>query len=51
MGAYKRNVVVAIKMSAYIHGVLILCGCPFMAMDLAVLGPSRCSNCAVMVQK
>ena len=26
MGAYKRNVVV-IKMGAYIHGVLILCGC------------------------
>ena len=24
MGAYKRNV---IKMGAYIHGVLILCGC------------------------
>ena len=27
MGAYKHNVVVAIKMSAYIHGVPILCGC------------------------
>ena len=27
MGAYKRNVVVVIKMDAYIHGVLILCGC------------------------
>ena len=27
MGAYKRNVVVVIKMGAYIHGVLILCGC------------------------
>ena len=26
MGAYKRDVVV-IKMGAYIHGVLILCGC------------------------
>ena len=26
MGAYKRNVVVVIKMGAYIHGVLILCG-------------------------
>ena len=27
MGAYKRDVVVVIKMGAYIHGVLILCGC------------------------
>ena len=27
MGAYKRNVFVVIKMGAYIHGVLILCGC------------------------
>ena len=27
LGAYKRNVVVVIKMGAYIHGVLILCGC------------------------
>ena len=27
MGAYERNVVVVIKMGAYIHGVLILCGC------------------------
>ena len=27
MGAYKCNVVVVIKMDAYIHGVLILCGC------------------------
>ena len=27
MGAYKRNVVVVIKMGAYIHGVLIFCGC------------------------
>ena len=27
MGAYKRDVVVVIKMVAYIHGVLILCGC------------------------
>ena len=27
MGAYKRDVVVAIKMGAYIHGVLILCEC------------------------
>ena len=27
MGAYKRDVVVVIKMSAYIYGVLILCGC------------------------
>ena len=27
MGAYKRNVVVVIKMGAYIYGVLILCGC------------------------
>ena len=26
MGAYKRNVVVVIKMGAYIHGVLISCG-------------------------
>ena len=26
MGAYKRDVVVVIKMGAYIHGVLILCG-------------------------
>ena len=26
MGAYKRDV---IKMGAYIHGVLILCRCPF----------------------
>ena len=25
MGAYKRNVIVVIKMGAYIHGVLILC--------------------------
>ena len=27
IGAYKRDVVVVIKMGAYIHGVLILCGC------------------------
>ena len=27
MGAYKDNVVVVIKMGAYIHGVLTLCGC------------------------
>ena len=27
MGTYKRNVVVVIKMGAYIHGVLILYGC------------------------
>ena len=27
MDAYKRDVVVVIKMGAYIHGVLILCGC------------------------
>ena len=27
MGAYKRDVVVVIKMGAYIHGVLILCEC------------------------
>ena len=27
MGVYKHNVVVVIKMGAYIHGVLILCGC------------------------
>ena len=27
MGAYKRDVVAEIKMGAYIHGVLILCGC------------------------
>ena len=25
--AYKRDVVVVIKMGAYIHGVLSLCGC------------------------
>ena len=27
MGAYKRDGVVVIKMGAFIHGVLILCGC------------------------
>ena len=27
MGAFKRDVVVVITMGAYIHGVLILCGC------------------------
>ena len=27
MGAYKRDVVVVIKMGVYIHGMLILCGC------------------------
>ena len=27
MGAYKCDVVVVIKMGAYIHGVFILCGC------------------------
>ena len=27
MSAYKCDVVVVIKMGAYIHGVLILCGC------------------------
>ena len=27
MGAFKRDVVVVIKMGPYIHGVLILCGC------------------------
>ena len=29
MGAYKCNVVVVIKMGAYIHGMLIMCGCLF----------------------
>ena len=28
MGAYKCDVVIVIKMGAYIHGVLILCGSP-----------------------
>ena len=27
MLAYKRDVVVVIKIGAYIHGVVILCGC------------------------
>ena len=27
MGAYKRLVVVVMRLGAYIHGVLILCGC------------------------
>ena len=27
MGAYKRDVVVVIKVGAYIHGMLILCWC------------------------
>ena len=27
MGAYKRDMVDVIKMGAYIHGMLILCGC------------------------
>ena len=27
IGAYKCDVVVVTKMGAYIHGVLILCGC------------------------
>ena len=27
MGAYKRDVVVVTKIGAYIHRVLILCGC------------------------
>ena len=27
VGAYKHDVVVVIKMGAYLHGVLILCGC------------------------
>ena len=27
MGAYKCDVVVVIKLGAYVHGVLILCGC------------------------
>ena len=27
MGAYKCDVVVVIKMGAYTHGMLILCGC------------------------
>ena len=27
MGAYKRDMVVVITIGAYIHGVLILCGC------------------------
>ena len=27
MGAYKHDVVVVIKMGAYIHGMHILCGC------------------------
>ena len=27
MGAYKLDVVVVIKMGAFFHGVLILCGC------------------------
>ena len=29
MGTYKHDVVVVIKMGAYINGVLILCGCLF----------------------
>ena len=27
MGAYKRTVIVVIKIGTYIHGMLILCGC------------------------
>ena len=27
MGAYKHDVIVVIKMGAYINGMLILCGC------------------------
>ena len=30
MGAYKWDVVVVIKMAAYIQGMLILCGCLFL---------------------
>ena len=30
IGAYKRDVVVVIKIGSYIHGVLILCGCLFL---------------------
>ena len=29
MGSYKHDVVVVIEMGAYIHGLLILCGCLF----------------------
>ena len=32
MGAYKSDVVAVIKMGAYIHGVLILCGCQVYGM-------------------
>ena len=35
MGAYKHNVVAEIKMGAYIHEVVILCGCLFLRVTKA----------------
>ena len=45
MGAYKRDVVVVIKMGAYIHGVLILWGAyyPDFTVDL-VLEDEYCAT-------
>ena len=41
MGAYKRDVVVVIKMGAYIHGVLIFYGCLITTLALRIYGSRR----------
>ena len=45
MGAYKHDVVVVIKMGAYIHGVLILCGC-LLSRFYGICTPSFNSSCS-----
>ena len=47
MGAYKCDVVVEIKMGAYIHGVLLLCGCllsRFYGMSIVVFILVHCTS-------
>ena len=64
MGAYEHDVVVVIKMGAYIHGVLILYGCLFCmgAYYLIIpiiatctssdmyIGHPKCTNCRCALQ-
>ena len=40
MDAFKHNVVPVVKMSAYIHGVLIFCGCLLSRVHLLIQWPS-----------
>ena len=44
VGAYKRDVVVVIKMGTYIYGVLILCGCLLSRFYGVCRFPIPCSN-------